>query len=196
MWVPLEIVPSFSVWAEDKHVCYSSQYILLICLRWPKLESSNRRTGSGSYLPHWADQECCRLSPDHLWDSGGKDLPPTDLQGLHYPPDHRQCQGSIQVSSHWCTVGANPILWEQVALKGFLKVSLELCSLRVMGWLFHSLGAALENAVTPKCVLLFPWSTGDAKTRLGGGPQMMHWKVVVMTEFGAPHTPSLFTTNE
>ena len=33
-----------------------------------------------------------------------------------------------------------------------------LCSLRVMGRLFHNLGAVLENALTPKRFLLFSWS--------------------------------------
>ena len=28
-----------------------------------------------------------------------------------------------------------------------------------MGKLFHSLRAALEHALTPKCFLLFPWTT-------------------------------------
>ena len=43
-----------------------------------------------------------------------------------------------------------------------------------MGRLFHSLGAALENDLTPKFFVLFCFSlvdTGDAKTRMGGGPQ-------------------------
>ena len=35
-------------------------------------------------------------------------------------------------------------------LKSFLRIMLSL-SLRVMSRLFHSLGAALENALTPKC---------------------------------------------
>ena len=45
--------------------------------------------------------------------------------------------------SHLCTVWANLILWEQVGFRFFLKVSWSF--VRIMGRLFHSLGAALEN---------------------------------------------------
>ena len=42
-----------------------------------------------------------------------------------------------------------------------------------MGRLFYSLGAALENALTPMCFLFVSlFDTGDAKTRLDGGPRM------------------------
>ena len=44
---------------------------------------------------------------------------------------------------------------------------------------FHILGEALENALTPECFLVVSLvDTGDGKMRLGGGPQKTHWKVV------------------
>ena len=48
-----------------------------------------------------------------------------------------------------------------------------------MGKLFHSLGAALQSALAPKCffVVASLVDTGEAETRLGGGQQMKHWKV-------------------
>ena len=37
---------------------------------------------------------------------------------------------------------------------------------------FHILGEALENALTPECFLVVSLvDTGDGKMRLGGGPQ-------------------------
>ena len=59
----------------------------------------------------------------------------------------------------------------------FLKVSFELCSLRAVGRLFHSLGAALENALTPDFFVVSSVDTRDLKTRVGGGPQMMYLKI-------------------
>ena len=48
-----------------------------------------------------------------------------------------------------------------------------------MGKLFHGLGEALENALTPKCFFVVSLvDTGDAKTRLDGGLHVTHWKVV------------------
>ena len=62
----------------------------------------------------------------------------------------------------------------------FLKLSFEVCFLRVTGRLFHSLGVSLENALIPKRFLFVCFcfvslvDKGDEKTRLGGGPQMTH----------------------
>ena len=61
----------------------------------------------------------------------------------------------------------------------FLKVSFKLCSLKVMGKLFHSLDVySIEKCSDSNVFFVVSVvDTGDAKTRLGGGPQMIHWKV-------------------
>ena len=47
-----------------------------------------------------------------------------------------------------------------------------------MGRLFRSLGAELENALSPKKFFVVSLvDTGDAKTKLIRGPQMTYWKV-------------------
>lgn len=58
-----------------------------------------------------------------------------------------------------------------------------LLCLKVMGELFHGLGTALQNAPTPKrfvvvaVVVVSFVDTGDAETRLGGGPPMTYEEV-------------------
>ena len=54
-------------------------------------------------------------------------------------------------------------------------------SLRARTRLLHSLGAAFENSLTPKCYLSFPWSTlhGGAQARLVGYPETILLKVTV-----------------
>ena len=61
----------------------------------------------------------------------------------------------------------------------YLKVSFKLCSLKVMGKLFHSLDVYIIEKCSDSSVFFVVSlvDTGDAKTRLGGGPQMIHWKV-------------------
>ena len=104
-----------------------------------------------------------------------------DLQSadMSIPQRHAHCAfKKKKKKSHWCSVRANLILGEQVGLQVFLKSFLGIMLSQSNGQTVPQCGCSIEKRSDSEVFFVVSSvDTGNAKTGLGGGPQMTLWKL-------------------